>query len=320
MKTLRWILYAILGAILMVTVIVGAWMLWLQSEDPIAFAALPMPSYRLVSEQDYPIERAGERRIYRDLEFVTDHGAPIRVTISLPATLLPEPLPVMVILCGLRSGRKRLERLPSLGQNAAMAFEYPYKEQIRDKTSSAINRLIATRRSALETPMHLLSMLHWLGRQSWADTERISILGYSLGAVFVPIIHHKAQLYGLPLGPSILAFGGADLGLIVPNSLKLKSPVLRWFARRLANAVLRPIEPAFHLPHTNGDFLFIIADRDELVPDESQQLMIALTPEPKTVIRLPGTHIDPRDQVVLDRVVNVTRTWLIQRGAVNDFD
>ncbi len=53
------------------------------------------------------------------------------------------------------------------------------------------------------------------------------------------------------------------------------------------------------------------------MPPASSLLMQTLTPEPKTIVNLLGTHIDPRDPAVLARTINVSRRWLAARGASN---
>ena len=83
------------------------------------------------------------------------------------------------------------------------------------------------------------------------------------------------------------------------------------------DALVRPVEPAFHLPALVGEFLLVSAAADEIVPATSARLMRELTPEPKTIVLLPGEHIDPRDQAVLDRVVSISGDWLREKGVVN---
>lgn len=297
--------------------LLAAWVGWREACDPLAFIARPPPAYRVVRDEAYPMEKNGEQRLYRDLVFAAEGQAPIRITLSLPAFLPAPRMPVMIILGGLRSGRRSLRSVPRLGANVAVGFEYPYKEEIRDEESPALARIAAVRSAAVETPGQLVTVIRWLRAQPWADPRRISLLGYSLGAVLVPASHRKAAAQGYPLGPSIMAFGGADLGRIVPNVLHLDSAAARWGAGLIANALLRPVEPAFHLPHLKGDFLLISAEEDELVPPASSLLMQTLTPEPKTIVNLPGAHIGPRDPAVLARTINVSRRWLTARGASN---
>ena len=313
---MRWLSRGLVVLLAALVVLVGGAFAWLRSADPTAFAAAPVPRFRLATDDSYRVEQGGEARIYRDLEFVRADGAPLRVTLSLPVADAPAPLPVMVILGGLRSGRRSLQHLPAIGANAAIAFEYLYKDLIQSKDTSILHRIVVARRAALETPGQLTALLGWVRSRPWADRERVSLLGYSLGALFVPVASHKASLYGGGWDANILAFGGAHLGRIVPNSMKLETPVLRWLVGQLADALLKPIEPAYHLPHMRGPSLFIVAEEDELVPRASSEAMHRLAPEPKSVVTLPGEHIDPRDRAVLDSVVAITGEWLIDLGVV----
>lgn len=42
-----------------------------------------------------------------------------------------------------------------------------------------------------------------------------------------------------------------------------------------------------------------------------------LTPEPKTIVILPGEHMNPRDPEVLARIVEISRRRLVEKGAAN---
>lgn len=311
---------AILGGLLLALMTVLAAILgWMRMEDPILAAHHVVPSFTLAERTDAPEHRDGELRIQSDIVLTAPGEAPIRFAVSLPKDVAGEPMPVQVVVGGLRAGKENIQRLPSpVGRNAIIAFEYPERDAINDKKANTLSRILAIRKGAVITPGQLVAILRWTAEQPWADPSRVSLLGYSLGAVFVPAALETAKANNIDSGVTILAFGGADVGAIVPQALKIKSPSLRWIVGVLADCVLHSVEPRYFLPLMETKTLIINAEADELIPPASTRLMTELTPPPKWVITMPGDHINPRDQAVLTHVVNVSRDWLIARGAAND--
>jgi dienelactone hydrolase len=241
----------------------------------------------------------------------------VRFTVSRPEGEGGDPMPVLLILGGLRSGRENLERLPPLGPNVLISVEYPDRDAIRDKTRSIPERILIARRVAEAIPEQLVAVLAWARLQPWADQRRMSILGYSLGAMFVPATQEKARANAIETHTTIMAFGGAELGRIIAATFHVESPVLREIVEALGAALLHPVEPAHFLGRMTGDILIINAEADELIPLESTALMTRLTPDPKWIVTMPGEHIDPRDPAMLQSVVDVTKAWLVERGAAN---
>jgi hypothetical protein len=86
-----------------------------------------------------------------------------------------------------------------------------------------------------------------------------------------------------------------------------------------AECIFRPIEPAQHLPHLQGHFLIITGADDTIISEEASSRLVELTPMPKQLIRLPGSHIGTGSerQLVIDSAIETTRNWLIAEGAIN---
>lgn len=318
-RILKWAVAIFGGLILAVLFVVLVVLGWLRAEDPVVSARRALPDYSLAEQIDVAIDRGEEHRVLSDVVLTAPGEAPVHFTVSLPEMDPDEPMPVQIVVGGLESGRNNVQRLPSpLGSNAVIAFEYPQRDAILDKTRGIPGRILSIRDGALATPRQLAAIVRWSGEQPWGDPTRISLLGYSLGALFVPAAEESAQANGMETNATILAFGGADVSAIVPQALKLRSPVLRWMVGVLAGSVLHPIEPRYFLPLMKTQTLLVNAEADELIPQDSTRLMMGLTPEPKWVVTMPGDHINPRDQVVLSRVVGISQKWLIERSAAND--
>jgi hypothetical protein len=319
MRILGRVALAAAGLLLVAVMAFGGLALWLSQGDPESVVATDPTDYELVAEKRETVERNGELRLDLTLTFRSRNSdAPMRMTVRLPADPQAQHgLPVLFLLGGLDSGRDSLDRLPPLGRNALVGFEYARNDLILDRNASVLDRALAVRGGAIETPAQIAAALVWLGAQPWADEERISILGYSLGAIFAPAGHRAAERAGVTVAADILAFGGADLGLILPHAIKFDPPALRDLAASVVALMLRPVDPRFHLPYLKGRFMLIESEEDELIPPEAQALFARLTPDPKKIFRIPGDHINPRNAEVMARVVDLSTAWLLAVGAAN---
>lgn len=252
----------------------------------------------------------GESRRFVDLELEGVPEGPLRATLSLPERATG-PLPVVLILGGLEVGRESLGYVETHGPNALVAFEYPHLDP--GPIPFMLRRI---RRAALAVPAQVCALLAWIHRQPWADPRRVSLLGYSFGAMFVPACARLAQARGLPLRVLVMAYGGADLpGLLAANWDR--GP--RWLRPPLAHAagaLIRPLEPALHLPFLEGEALFLNGLKDERIPLSLARRMRDLKPAPKSILELDEGHMDPSRPDLNRRIVAASQAWLIERGAL----
>lgn len=305
---IRRILNAFAAAIVLATMAAAAWFVWPSFGDPMLW--LPSPS-GLASISEERIERRDGRELRR---LVLDAGALglVRITVSLPDPLPAHRVPVLFILGGLRTGQHSIRHVDSPGGNALVGFDYPLQRRVGSGLGLLL-RLPELRNQVFVAPGQAVAVLDWLRAQAWADPKRITPIGVSLGAMFLPAALRLDQ--SRPDGSSlaVLAYGGADIVLMAPRLLSSVHEDLRPLLVWLGAASLRPVDPAVHLPHLRGEFLLLAGTgEDAMVPEDAAQLMERLTPEPKTIIRLPGGHVGGETEVTR-RLVTALRAWLDQR-------
>lgn len=286
---------------------VALWWCWPSLGDPLGHLPRPDGPVRLVAEET---ARAGGRVIRR---VVLDAGALgiVRLQISLPESPGRARLPVLFVLGGLRGGAGAIADVPAPGDNALVGYDYPIDRAIRGLGwLAAAPRL---RAQVFAVPGQAAAALAWLRAQPWADAARVTPVGVSLGALFLP-----AALRIDPRGArlAVFAYGGADLGLLALHAMADEVP--SWLlpaVAPLARLALRPVEPAEHAPHLRGEFLAVAsAQADAMVPAASARALERLLPEPKTVLHLPGGHVR-RTGAVLPEVARAVRAWLVARDA-----
>lgn len=293
----------------------AGWVTWAYFRDPMVLldrgARLLVLVERRETDERIP---GGEVRRIQDLTFQATPVGPLRVVVSLPVKI-PHPLPVVVVLGGLEAGRKSLSHVPRHGVNALVACDYPQQPSWYE--GAPLGELPSIRAAALAMPELVAGLMTWIRSQPWADSGRVSLLGYSFGAVFAPactrLLEHRGQ------GPFrlVMAFGGADLPGLFDANVAVHPRPLKWAAGRTLGALVRPLEPSLHLPHLRTGALVILGTGDAKVPYRNARLMHDLHGGPKHLLELNAPHLDPRRPDLSALVVEASRAWLVAQGAMN---
>lgn len=294
----------------------AAWAAWQHLRDPVAALDRGMADVRVVRDSSYEARTAaGERRLYRDLTLATAAAGTVRITTSRPASDPPGALPLGLIVGGLRTGREALAFVPRHGDNVLAAYEYPGGGD-RRLEGAGLAEVPAIREAILRVPAQLVAAARHLRADPSVDPDRASLLGYSLGALFVPAAQRLASERREPFGAVVLAYGGAGLAGLLEANLDLSPAPVRWAVARAAATVVRPLEPALHLPHLPGDVLILHGSGDRRIPRASIRRLIRLAPDAAEVVRLEGGHMGPGREEVNARVVRRSQAWLADRGHV----
>ena len=309
---IRRIIAALAAFVALAATAAVAWFLWPSIGAPLSHLPVPAAGLTLLDEQS---ERKDGRVLRR---LVLDTGAPgeLRIAVSLPDPLPPTPLPVMFVMGGLRTGQNSIRHVEQPGQNALVGFDYPIDRRA-GRGLRLLPRLPQLRAQVFATPGQAVAALDWVRAQPWADRRRITPIGVSLGALFLPAVLRLDQSRGAAPSLAVIAYGGADIAVMAPRLLRGVNAAVRPLLIRLGAASLRPVEPAEHLPHIRGEFLLLAStDLDAMVPEAAARLAERLTPEPKTIVHLPGGHVGGETEVTR-RLVVALRAWLEQRGAAS---
>ncbi len=315
-KALRTSIRLVILLIVAIVIMISGWIAYQYIRNPIQALGKGIPDVQVGRVRSYPVQLPGEVREYRDISLIVAEGDSIQITVSLPGNIPAGGLPVLIILGGLEIGRESLKYIPRQGQNVLIAYQYPYSPHYWYEDAS-IRQIPLIRRAVLRVPRQVLAVIRWAKQQPWFEGRRVSVLGYSFGAMFVPAIYHLAAARQMTIGPGILAYGGADIAEMLRANLRFLPSVSRRLVATFAAAAIRPIEPALHLPRMQGEFLVINGRRDHQIPRKCWQKFQQLIPEPKTVIILDEGHLHPNKPELTRRLVEISREWLLERGAIN---
>ncbi|MDX1483195.1 MAG: hypothetical protein R3229_01835 [Alphaproteobacteria bacterium] len=268
-----------------------------------------------VKESSRELNRGREWR-----RIVLDAGklGSVTLRINLPHPLPDAALPVVIVLGGLETGGRGACRLIDAGGTVLIGYEWPVRQRL-PRGMALWQSLPGLYEHVLSVPGQIAAALKWVGAQTWADGDRITLVGLSLGALAAPAVQRLAAAEGVTIRWTVLGYGGSPLGSLVSNHPDIEPAALRPLLGRGLGLLLRPVEPSSHLPHLKGKFLVFGGTDDSLIGPDAARQYAALVPEPKVVRWLQSDHLGvgggARD--LLDRVVGETIEWLRARGAVD---
>ncbi len=302
--------------IIILALIIAGWATWERTRNPVT--ALNIDPGRIITKVDTTLTSRflSEDREYRHIILSTEHIGNIEAYISFPLIRYVEKMPVIIVLGGLEIGIFNFRYISEPGNNTIIIYQYPYKTD-QWRNNSAISQIPIIRRKIFEVPAQLLSLVDWIKQQSWADTDRINVSGYSFGSFFVPAIYHLDDLKGQQLAPGVIAYGGVDIYQLLMTNIKKTFLPIKMLGSWIAATAIYPIEPALHLPKMKNEFLIINGTLDDQIPESSWRRLHQLTPEPKTIMILEEGHMHPRKPELTLKLVNLSKKWLRERKVIN---
>lgn len=252
----------------------------------------------------------------QSLTIMDEAGGQVRFHLRLPNRARSQRMPLLIVLAGVKTDDKTLNRAPEQTNNALITYVYNYdKEEWR--RSWYLRRARHVLRMTAGMSYQIEAILQWARSQPWVDPDRINIAGGSLGAIYLPMILRDLHAKGLGFRTVTLAYGGAGRALMCYLMLRRRSRALAAIGAALCWLLLSRMEPTKHLPHLKGKFLVISSLDDERIPRRCSKRFEELTPEPKTIIHLKGHHVDTEHPHILEQVFATTIGWLVKEGAID---
>jgi hypothetical protein len=249
---------------------------------------------------------AGDGQAASSVVLESDSGLEVFLRVVRDAAV-SEPLPVLIVLGGHRTGSDAIGLFGEVGERAVVALDYPYSgpERIRGLIQSA-KAIPWIRQAFLDTPPAVSLVLDWLHEQPWVDTSRIVMVGASLGVPFAT----KAAVRDERLTGLLLVHGAAD------NRLWLQKNV----ARRIDTEILKPLTatllhwlaygPLFDTAAnvaavTPRPVLVVGARDDERTPAGQTEALFEAANEPKLLRWTEGQHVQPGRTDIIDELLRI---------------
>jgi predicted esterase len=249
---------------------------------------------------------------FHSLNLMSDKGIRVSAYLKVPARK-EKSYPALVILGGLRTGRRTVRYLQGSTDIVIMTLDYPYHGK-RENLSALefVGSIPEIRRAILETvPSVMLGIDYLLNRED-VDPERIVMVGGSLGALFVPAImaaDHRIS------GAAIL-FGGADIRRLIVADLELPSP-LAAITSWICAVFVSPVEPLKYVGKISPRPLYMLNGMDDKrIPLECSRLLHIAAGNPKTVKWIQEGHLNVKSEEFHRKVSNQLSQWLVSEGLI----
>jgi dienelactone hydrolase len=223
----------------------------------------------------------------------------------------PELRPTLVILGGVRTGRRTVEYLGHTGDWLVVALDYPYRGK-----KSGLGRaeflasVPAMRRAVLDTVPAGMLVLDYLSRRRDVDPDRIVLAGGSLGALFVPALAAADDR----VSAVAIFFGAGDLGKLIDANLELPWPLkpgVSW----LGSVIVSPLEPLKYVGRIHPRPVFMLNGTDDpTMPEDCSRALHEAAQEPKTVCWLSLGHVSVHSPEFHAQVVGEFLAWLRDIG------
>ena len=196
-----------------------------------------------------------------------------------------------------------------------LSFAYEYTDTLKKlRKINVLWNLFSVRKAMIDVPPQLIAIVKYLQKQPYLVNEPIDFMGYSFGAIFIPVTYVDAEKEGIKLGPGVMAYGGAGIHCLLKANVEvpkfLKAPVAS-----MAAALFKPIDPLDYAPKMKGEFLIINGIYDSQIPLDCAERLQKIVPEPKTVINLETEHMHPDNKELTLRLIKISRGWLEEKRA-----
>lgn len=218
-----------------------------------------------------------------------------------------EPLPVLLVLGGHRTGSDAVELFGNVGRRAVVALDYPYDGPERvEGLVSVLKTIPLARQAFLDTVPAVSLAVDWLLGQDWVDPGGLVIVGASLGVPFAA----TAAARDTRIRGAVLVHGAAD------NRLWLQRQVERRIDARILHRPLGTIlywlaygpvlETAQRVARISPRPVLIIGARDdERTPAGQTEQLFAAAREPKRLRWTGGRHVQPGRSEVIEELLRI---------------
>lgn len=313
MPIVRFVLIFIVLPVLLLLTLALSWLRW-ESGLPRDewFADRHGNLHRVVTEG--PVSNAGH--LSEAVRLISDTGLQVSFRVIRRETM-DTRLPLLLIIGGHRTGSDAVDLFGDAGERVIVGVDYPYDGPDMVQGMVPIAKTIPLARQAIMDTVPAVSLIiDWLAEQAWVDTQRIIVVGASLGVPFAAAAAARdKRISGL-----MLIHGAADtrvwLQLQVARRIDTKvlhypiATVLYWLAygpvfdtgKHVATISPRPV-------------LIVGAREDERTPAGQAELLFDAAREPKRLRFTEGQHIEPgRTDIVSDllRIAEEELTFLSQ--------
>jgi dienelactone hydrolase len=256
-------------------------------------------------------EQSDGHRLY-DVRLDNGDGLTVRGLLKVPEDL-DGRCPAMLILGGVRTGRRTIEYLSGTRGVIMLALDYPYEGKTEKLSPGEFLRSIEPiRRAVIRTvPAAMLAVDFLLARED-VDGGRIMVVGGSVGAVFTPAVAATDRR----IAAAAMLFGAADLEALMRANLDLPGVIagpISWLGAVLTS----PVEPVKYIGRVSPRPVYMLnGTGDPRMPEHCSRQLHDAAREPKTIRWIDTGHVNIREVEFHKLVSRELVDWMVANGLV----
>ncbi len=242
---------------------------------------------------------------YSELTVTSTTGLNVNFTIRKPEQQ-NKPLPLAILISGYGTGRDAALLLPETPGIAIASLSYPYEGRLVSGIKELAVKLKRLQQAVRDTPPTILLALEYLLQQSYVDSERVELVGVSLGAFFVSMptaLDERIKRVWLIHG----AGDPADI-----FSYQLRHRIESNTLRRLAGSLIATLIYSHHLKPelwvkkiSPRSVMVINACGDSAFPQSSVNALHQSLTQPYEIIWTEGHHVAPDEQQIIQQLASL---------------
>ena len=221
--------------------------------------------------------------------------------------------PALLILGGVRTGRRTLDYLADTRGVVLFALDYPYDGKKSGlSTLEFLASLPSMRQAVIDTvPASHLAVDYLLSRPE-VDPDRIILTSGSVGAILSPAVAATDPR----IDALVVLFGGGDIQSLIRNNLDRPA----WMtvpAAWLGKVITAPVEPLRYIGEVSPRPIFFLNGTEDLgFPVANVRLLHEAAREPKTIRWIEAGHVIINRPEFHDQVTGELVSWLQENDLV----
>ena len=224
------------------------------------------------------------------------------------------PYPALLLLGGVRTGRKTIDYIRNTNGVVVLALDYPYDgKNSRMNPIEFIASVPRIRRAVIRTVPAAMLAVDYLVARADVDPDQIILVGGSVGALFVPAVAATDER----IAAAAMLFGAGDLQSLMRANLELPG-VVAGVASWLAAVMVSPVEPTKYIADVAPRPVFMLnGTGDPRMPERNSRLLHETAGLPKTIRWIDAGHVNIRDVKFHDLVARELVGWLVEHDLVS---
>lgn len=305
----RWPILFVAGFVLPLVMVYAAGQLYRRADYRKQFAGLH--GSPVVTEVSY-VEETGGHRLY-SVRIENEFGVSVDGFLRVPPGE-GGPYPALVLLGGVRTGRRTIEYIDTTRGVVLFALDYPYDGKTgRMSAAEFVAAVPRIRRAVIRTVPAVMLAVDFLRARTDVDPDRIILVGGSLGALFAP----AAAATDTRIAAAAMLFGAGDLESLMRANLEIPG-ILAGPASWLGAVLVSPVEPVKYIGSIAPRPVFMLNGAgDPRMPERNSRLLHEAAGDPKTIRWIDAGHVNIRDEHFHAVVTRELTDWLVDRSLVS---